>query len=41
MQNPGSDAGVFVCADGVDDRYCAVNAFARCSATLEKPATLR
>jgi hypothetical protein len=29
MQNPGSDAGVFVWADGADGRYCAVTADAR------------
>ncbi len=35
MQNPGSDAGVFVWADGADDRYCAVNTDARCNVTLK------
>jgi hypothetical protein len=33
MQNPGSDAGVFVWADGADGLSCAVNA--RCNVTLK------
>jgi hypothetical protein len=41
MENPGSDAGVFVCADSTDVRYCAANADAHCDAALEKSATLR
>jgi hypothetical protein len=34
MQNPGSDAGVFVWAD--DDRGGAVSADTRCNVTLKK-----
>jgi hypothetical protein len=36
MQNPGSDAGVFVWAGGAHGRYCAVNADVRCNVTLKK-----
>jgi len=32
---PGSDAGVFVWADGAGYHYCAVNANARCNVTLK------